>query len=64
MLEKHGMDYTSVDITEDSNAFDHVRSLGYAQAPVVEYDRESWSGFRPDRIRSLIDRVSAVSVSA
>lgn len=63
MLEKHGVDYTSVDVTKDSDAFDHVMSLGYAQVPVVEYGRESWYGFRPDRIQSLIDRVSTASVS-
>lgn len=42
-----------VDITENPEARDHLRSLGYLQAPVVIAGDQHWSGFRRDRIKAL-----------
>ena len=55
-LDKRGLDYTVVDISQDAEALDMVRSLGYMQAPVVVADDEHWSGFRPDKIADLAAR--------
>lgn len=52
-LDKAGLDYEIVDITEVPEARDYVMALGYLQAPVVVAGGEHWSGFRPDRIRAL-----------
>ena len=52
-LDKRGLDYTVVDISQDAEALDMVRSLGYMQAPVVVADDTHWSGFRPDLIAAL-----------
>ena len=52
-LDKQGLDYDIVDITEVSEARDYVMALGYLQAPVVVAGGEHWSGFRPDRIRAI-----------
>ena len=52
-LDKQGLDYMVVDISQDDEARDYVMSLGYLQAPVVVADDHHWSGFRPDRIKSL-----------
>ena len=52
-LDRAGVDYETVDITMDSDARDYVMALGYLQAPVVVAQDEHWSGFRPDRIKSL-----------
>ncbi len=52
-LEKQGISYDVVDITEVPAARDSVMALGYLQAPVVVAGSEHWSGFRPDRIRAL-----------
>lgn len=52
-LDKAGLDYEVVDITEEPEARDYVMALGYLQAPVVVVDGEHWSGFRPDRIKAL-----------
>ena len=52
-LDKRGLDYTVVDISQDAEALDMVRSLGYMQAPVVVADDTHWSGFRPDLIGTL-----------
>ena len=52
-LEKQGIAFEKVDITVDSEARDYVMALGYLQAPVVVAGNEHWSGFRPERIKSL-----------
>jgi len=52
-LDKQGLAYEIVDITEVSEARDYVMALGYLQAPVVVAGSEHWSGFRPDRIRAI-----------
>lgn len=52
-LDKAGLPYDVVDISEDADARDYVMALGYLQAPVVVADGDHWSGFRPDRIKSL-----------
>ena len=54
-LDKEGIAYTKVDISLDDDARDYVMSLGYQQAPVVVIDdgQQSWSGFRPDRVKAL-----------
>lgn len=52
-LDKKGIDYTIVDMSQDPEALEHVKSLGYQQAPVVVAGDSHWSGFRPDRINSL-----------
>jgi len=60
-LDKQGVDYTIVDITLDSDARDYVMALGYLQAPVVVAGGEHWSGFRPDRIKTLGSVVAAAT---
>ena len=57
-LDKLGHDYTVVDISEDADARDYVMSLGHLQAPVVVAGGENWSGYRPDRIKALADRLA------
>ncbi|KHO28619.1 MULTISPECIES: glutaredoxin-like protein NrdH [Corynebacterium] len=52
-LDRAGLEYDMVDISMDDEARDYVMALGYVQAPVVEANGEHWSGFRPDRIKSL-----------
>lgn len=52
-LKKHGLDYEVVDLTEDADAMNTVKALGYQQAPVVFADGDHWAGFRPDKIKAL-----------
>lgn len=52
-LDRQGIAYTVVDLSQDAAAMEMVKSLGYTQAPVVMAGSEHWSGFRPDRISSL-----------
>ena len=53
-LDKAGLPYQVVDVSMDAKALDHIKALGYMQAPVVVTDTDHWSGFRPDKISTLI----------
>ncbi|MFT4147985.1 MAG: glutaredoxin-like protein NrdH [Micrococcaceae bacterium] len=52
-LDKKGIEYNVVDMSEDAQALEMVKSLGYQQAPVVVTDNDHWSGFRPDKISGI-----------
>ncbi len=52
-LDRQGIDYTIIDISEDMQAFARVQALGYRQVPVVIAGEQHWAGFRPDMISAL-----------
>lgn len=53
-LDRAGIDYEKVDITEDEQAMAHAKELGYLAAPVVIVDETThWAGFRPDRLAEI-----------
>ncbi|GAB2461308.1 hypothetical protein GCM10007967_14320 [Xylanimonas ulmi] len=55
-LTKKGVALVKVDVSDDAEALELARGLGYLQVPVVVTpDGEHWSGFRPDRIADLPD---------
>lgn len=58
-LDKRGVAYRSVDISQDAEALERVRALGYMQAPVVVTDDDHWSGFNPDKIGALAESAAA-----
>jgi len=57
-LDSRGIEYEVLDVTEDETALATVKELGYLQAPVVVADGEHWSGFRPDKIDELAQRLA------
>lgn len=54
-----GVEYVSIDVTQDPEAERFVRGLGYLQAPVVVFGDEHWGGFRPDPLKAAISAVLA-----
>ena len=58
-LDRQGVAYQVVDLTQDQAAYDHVTALGYRQAPVVIAGEDHWAGFRPDKISALSAEVMA-----
>ena len=52
-LDKAGIEYNVIDITENAQDRDYVMSLGYLQAPIVVAGGVHFSGFRPDEIKKL-----------
>jgi glutaredoxin-like protein NrdH len=59
MLDRLGLDYTTVDVEQDAGALAYVRSLGYLAAPVVVAGDQHWSGYRPDELKALAARINA-----
>jgi glutaredoxin-like protein NrdH len=50
-LDKAGISYQKIDVTQNAEAREHVMSLGYLAMPVVYVSpTQHWSGFRPDRL--------------
>lgn len=62
-LKKQGIAYAEVDMSQEPDALEHVKSLGFVQAPVVVADGDSWSGFRPDKIKALAIAARAVATA-
>ena len=60
-LDKQGLDYTKVDLTEDPSALEFIKGLGYQQAPVVIAGDDHWSGYRPDLIKAAAQASSMES---
>lgn len=67
-LDKLGLEYTTIDVSQDKEALGRIIAAGHLSAPVVEIDGEivdesdarggpvmvsSWGGFRPDLIEKL-----------
>ena len=57
-LDSKGIEYEIFDLSVDEKALEAVKELGYMQAPVVITDQDHWSGFRPDKISELADRIA------
>jgi glutaredoxin-like protein NrdH len=55
MMDKLSIDYNTIDITLDTEAFDMLISKGYKSAPVVITDNDSWAGFNPEKISGLVE---------
>lgn len=49
-----GIDYNTVDITQQQDQLERLSSLGFRTAPVVETDIETWSGYDQDKIKNLV----------
>jgi glutaredoxin-like protein NrdH len=53
MMDKLKIEYKTVDITVDTEAFEMIIAKGFKSAPVVITDDDSWAGFNPDKISEL-----------
>jgi len=53
LMDREGIAYSSVDVTEDAEAMELVRGMGYLSMPVVVAGNEHWSGFRAERVKGL-----------
>ena len=60
-LDKHGIEYKSVNIIEDPEALTFAKSLdpNYSAAPIVHVQFEDgtsahWAGYRPSSIEKLV----------
>ena len=55
-LDEQGFGFTEVDITEDEEAMELVKSHGYNQAPVVSINNFEYGcyGFRRDKLNARL----------
>ena len=56
-LDKKGIIYDIVDLSQNKKAMKHVTALGYSQTPVVETETNHWSGFRLSELETLVKLV-------
>lgn len=56
-LDKAGIEYEKTDMSQDQEALELALSLGHQAAPVVIAGDDSWSGFRPDKIEELAEKI-------
>lgn len=57
LLNRLGVEHTTVDVTADPDAHAYVTGLGYTAAPVVVVNdgERHWAGFSPDRLKGLVE---------
>lgn len=54
VLDKAGVNYRKIDVTQNPGAREYVMGLGYLAMPVDYLSAdEHWSGFRPDRLNRI-----------
>jgi glutaredoxin-like protein NrdH len=50
-LDKRGIEYDTIDVTQNLDAYEAVKAMGHQQSPVVYTQTStgdvSWSGFKP-----------------
>lgn len=52
-LDKESIDYDVTMLEDNPDVLEQFKTEGYLQAPVVVANGETWSGFRPDKIKEL-----------
>jgi len=52
-MDKYGIVYDKVDLTQHPNLIEKFQEMGHMSAPIVVTDKKTWSGFRIEKIKSL-----------
>ena len=58
-LTARGIEFETVDLSQDAAALERLRAQGFMSAPVVVTEDDAWSGFRPDKIMELTSKTEA-----
>ena len=64
LMDKLGIIYDKVDLTQHPEALERFRLIGHTSAPIVVTDRKTWSGFRVEKIRSLANFLASDEAKA
>lgn len=59
IFDRSNISYTTVDLSQDAEAMEKIKAMGYTSAPVVIADDKHWSGFRMDKINNLAKEFDA-----
>ncbi len=59
-LDKHGIDYSEVNLEENLDKLEAFKTRGLLAAPIVTTDINEWSGFRLDKIDGLARHIKSM----
>lgn len=53
-LDTNHVEYREINLDEQPEYIDHVKSLGFNAAPIVQTPTEAFSGFQPGKLKKII----------
>lgn len=53
-LTENGVDFEEINIEEQPDKVDYVKSLGFSAAPVIQAGDVVFSGFQPAKLKELL----------
>ncbi|MDG3141637.1 glutaredoxin-like protein NrdH [Streptococcus suis] len=53
-LEKEGASFQEINIDEHPEYIEHVKSLGFSAAPVIQAGDTVFSGFQPSKLKEIV----------
>ena len=59
MLDKHGIEYTELDLQDHPDKVAEFTAQGLLAAPIVTTDIKIWSGFRHSKILNLVNYIQS-----
>lgn len=57
-FDQKNVKYDTVDISTDAEAYKKVTEMGFKSAPIVITDKDTWSGFRLEKLHSTVSLYS------
>lgn len=54
-LKERDIAFNEIDVTQDKDALNKIKDMGYQAVPVVITDIDHWYGFRPERLAELVE---------
>lgn len=56
ILDKNNISYEVKNLADDPEQVSAFIAQGFQAAPIVQTDKEIWSGFRVDKLKDLVDQ--------
>ncbi|KXU02718.1 Glutaredoxin-like protein NrdH, required for reduction of Ribonucleotide reductase class Ib [Streptococcus constellatus] len=63
-LDTNHVEYREINLDEQPEYIDHVKSLGFNAAPVVQTPTEAFSGFQPGKLKNYHKIVVIIELSS
>lgn len=54
-LKERNIAFKEIDVTQDEDALNKIKYMGYQAVPVVITDNDHWYGFRPEKLAELME---------
>lgn len=61
-LDREGVSYDVVDLSQHPEQVEQFKAQGLLAAPIVTTDIKAWSGFRLDKLKSLVQAIKVAEV--